>query len=759
MAKYTYILQAKGGCEMVKKLLGLVAVLTFSLGALYFCQSGESPSFIDAPAPPTAASITFKNIKIGFLIPDSAVSDPVEAKHFYGQHLTELAKYLPWTYELVEVSPEQALYKLESGDIDLVLPMEKNATREGEISYSQHKFFLDTLGLYTRQNEKHFNPRDLSNLDGASVGLYKGRAGNELFFRFCQTNNVNLQVHYYDDQKAVMVALRKGDIDLIVDSATNITSEEKLLVAFDIVETYVGCLTRNKGLLDDLDAANTKLLRDNPEYVADLTLSLKEALRPQITNFTPAESTYIRTSRPLKVAFFSEAAPYVEYDIADKNAHGILPDIFRLISSHSGFSFEFMHFLSHEDARRALRSGEADLMIDNYSAHMKDYDDFYYTSPLMRQDFTFITRTAAEDSPKFKIEHHTLALVKDNSPEVITYLLHEFPRWTFHQYRSPKECMEAVKRQEADYALLDAHTLMSDRSLLVDPSLSPIYATGTSVPICITISKKQPPLLKDVLNKTLLKISEEDIKQVIGRHRLYEKPQLSLSYAASHYPLQTGLSIGLFLLMLFTIIFFVHHTRQEKKQKEILTQTNAELEDTLRDLLEAQKSRDAYKEKAETDALTGVLNKAAIETFAQKAISRITFGKKVTDAFIIADLDHFKEANDTHGHQYGDDILRDFAHALIRLTRHRDGVGRFGGDEFCLYLRNIPPDALTDFARRLMAAAHNLDPAQRPPLSASIGIVIIDNPLLTYERVFQMADQALYEVKEGGRDGFKIYGK
>ena len=123
------------------------------------------------------------------------------------------------------------------------------------------------------------------------------------------------------------------------------------------------------------------------------------------------------------------------------------------------------------------------------------------------------------------------------------------------------------------------------------------------------------------------------------------------------------------------------------------------------------------------------------------------------------DLDHFKEANDTQGHQYGDDILKDFAHALIRLTRHRDIVGRFGGDEFVLYLRNIPEAAIPPLAQRLLNAAHQLDPVQKPPLSASIGIALIDRAGLTYDEIFYQADKALYAVKEGGRDGYKIYGK
>ena len=56
-----------------------------------------------------------------------------------------------------------------------------------------------------------------------------------------------------------------------------------------------------------------------------------------------------------------------------------------------------------------------------------------------------------------------------------------------------------------------------------------------------------------------------------------------------------------------------------------------------------------------------------------------------------------------------------------------------------------------------MTAAHNLDPVQKPPLSASIGIALINQPGLSYEEVFHKADRALYDVKESGRDGYKIY--
>ena len=743
---------------MTYKLL-LVPILAVALLlSTVLWQDVHGPSGTPAPPPPAAWESAEVSVRIGYLRPDPSIANALEVRHFYGQHLTELAKYLDWTYELVEVSPQEAIARLQQGDIDLLLPMEENPQRQDELTYTRHNFFLDTLALYTREGEKHFHARELANLDGASVGLYEDRPLNQLFQQFCQKNKLNLQIHHYRSQAEILQALRAKEIDLVLDSSTNIAEDETFLLAFDLVPTKVAALKKNRHLLDELDAADTRLQQENPEYVQDIQNQYLAYMLPRITTYTPEESTYIRRSTPLRVAFFDEAPPYVEYTTALDKVHGLYPDLFRLLANTSGFSFEFNHYATYNDAARALQEGQADLIIDTYSAHVKDYSSFAYTSPLFFQEMNFIGPTSADFS-MLTSEPHRLALVTRKTPSGLVNLQHELTGWSFCQYEDISDCLEAVKRGDADYALIDTLSLQTERTLLMFPTLSVVPTSYMKIPVCIAINKDLPPILKTVLNKSILRISSGQVDKLVRNRGLDTHPTFSPSYFFSHYPLQSGLSVGIFLLLVTTLIFSVHHDRQVQRQKKALTLKNQELEETLQELQEAQKSRDAYKEKAETDALTGVLNKAAMEAFAKKAIARHTPDKKVTDAFIIADLDHFKEANDTHGHQYGDDILKDFAHALIRLTRHRDGIGRFGGDEFVLYLRNIPPAALPDFARRLLAAAHNLDPVQKPPLSASIGIAIIDRPHLSYEDIFHQADQALYQVKESGRDGYKIYGK
>ena len=166
-------------------LVPILAVVLLLCSVLWQDQRGPDGTLAPPPpAPHEAAPIT---VRIGYLRPDPSVASSLDVRHFYGQHLTELAKYLDWTYELVEVPPQEGLNRLRQGDIDLLLPMEPNPARQEELSYTKHNFFLDTIALYTREGEKHYHPRDLSNLDGVSVGLYENRPINQNFQKFCKT--------------------------------------------------------------------------------------------------------------------------------------------------------------------------------------------------------------------------------------------------------------------------------------------------------------------------------------------------------------------------------------------------------------------------------------------------------------------------------------------------------------------------------------------------------------------------------------------
>ena len=165
-------------------------------------------------------------------------------------------------------------------------------------------------------------------------------------------------------------------------------------------------------------------------------------------------------------------------------------------------------------------------------------------------------------------------------------------------------------------------------------------------------------------------------------------------------------------------------------------------------------SRDNYRKDAEIDMLTQLLNKATTERLCRSRLASNREG--VFAALIIIDLDHFKEVNDTKGHQAGDTILREFADGLKRLFRPDDYVGRFGGDEFVVFINNLPGKEIAiqkAQAIQKLATSIMLD-EENAGISASIGISSTPLHGTDYDSLFKAADIAVYKVKESGRNGY-----
>ncbi|MBR2214746.1 MAG: GGDEF domain-containing protein [Selenomonadaceae bacterium] len=166
-------------------------------------------------------------------------------------------------------------------------------------------------------------------------------------------------------------------------------------------------------------------------------------------------------------------------------------------------------------------------------------------------------------------------------------------------------------------------------------------------------------------------------------------------------------------------------------------------------------ARDQYREESERDKLTCLYNKAAVERLSEARLKAMKSAERA--ALYIIDLDHFKEANDTHGHQYGDFILQEFAARLKKVFRDRDVVGRFGGDEFVILMmgEHMGLSVVGQKAAQVQETAREIARGGKPAgITASIGIAIAPLDGTDYNTLFKMADESLYRVKQEGRDGW-----
>lgn len=166
-------------------------------------------------------------------------------------------------------------------------------------------------------------------------------------------------------------------------------------------------------------------------------------------------------------------------------------------------------------------------------------------------------------------------------------------------------------------------------------------------------------------------------------------------------------------------------------------------------------SRDFYKRNSETDKLTGLFNKVTFENLCREYIQSLA-AEKIAALFVM-DLDNFKKANDTHGHQFGDLILMRFADGLRDIFKTNNIIGRFGGDEFVVLLKKVSDnDLVAKKARAVLKMAQKLNSDKELQISVSVGIRIFSGAAADYAQIFSAADKSVYAVKTQGRNGFSV---
>jgi len=164
---------------------------------------------------------------------------------------------------------------------------------------------------------------------------------------------------------------------------------------------------------------------------------------------------------------------------------------------------------------------------------------------------------------------------------------------------------------------------------------------------------------------------------------------------------------------------------------------------------------------ASTDGLTGCMNRMTADALLRHELER---GRREGTplAFVLLDLDHFKDVNDCHGHHAGDDALRAFAQEVRARLRASDVVGRWGGEEFGLVLPATDgPGAsrLVEQIREAVATLRLCDGQGREfSLTVSAGVAVAEpGGRLTADQLFMRADRALYRAKDGGRNNVQLH--
>lgn len=184
-----------------------------------------------------------------------------------------------------------------------------------------------------------------------------------------------------------------------------------------------------------------------------------------------------------------------------------------------------------------------------------------------------------------------------------------------------------------------------------------------------------------------------------------------------------------------------------------------EIADMARSAAQLLHKADQLRELATIDALTKINNRRRFFELADKEAKRAARTGE-TAVILMLDIDHFKQINDTYGHDFGDRALRETAQACKQITRVNDIFARYGGEEFVLLMPNTTLALGRNAAQRLLDAVASQEffhHGKVVGVSVSIGLAEAALGAITVEAALKWADLALYQAKALGRNRIEIF--
>ncbi|MBE4397489.1 GGDEF domain-containing protein [Vibrio parahaemolyticus] len=233
----------------------------------------------------------------------------------------------------------------------------------------------------------------------------------------------------------------------------------------------------------------------------------------------------------------------------------------------------------------------------------------------------------------------------------------------------------------------------------------------------------------------------------LGQHKIViDKIEFEGAYLAQ----ETLLFALLFSWMALGLAFSLHELRKNRAAYEKAKRRHRHLE-KVNGTLRAQNYE--FAELAHRDALTGAMNRHAVQTWLEQQARQVRWGHS-TLSILYMDLDNFKKINDKFGHQMGDDILREFVMVVASSIAPDDRLVRWGGEEFVVFCPDTNIEQAVKKAEMIRKNVANHLWVHGEALTCSIGVAQMQNERVT--ETMARADEVLYLAKSNGRNRVEV---
>ncbi len=672
-----------------------------------------------------------KTIKVAiYEMPGFSVKGEEGYSGYNIEYLSKLSKYTGWTYEFIECKDaDEALEAVRQKKAHLTGGIQKSELVGEGIEFCEYtsgNMYHCMVTMFV--NELIYG--DYEAFRDISIGCMQGYIHQKDFIEYANENGYTPKLTYYNSLEEMRQALYDGKLDaMLISSMERLPDNERIIDKFFSKPFYYVTNEEDKQFTEQLkDAmANIKINESGLENELNTKYFDDTGAFP----YTKAELEYLVNAPKVKVGINKDRMPIAYRNINGADV-GISIDIFNLIEGYSGFEIELVD-IGDKSVSEVLKSREVDLIAGISDECCKEIPsaDLDWSNSYLETVAAFVGKQGFE----FKADGDYKIGIIDNNELYISYVKENYSNCEIVEYKNVEEGLNAVVKGEIQGIIENIYVI---NAMLLKP-----YYSGLAVVPTVNIAEnfKFVGLRGDgkvisILNKTISSISDDEINTCIIHYTV-----TSYDYTIMDFIYKYRLQIIVAVPLIIVFIVLLLHVKGIKKKAEY----------------------DLMKERSQRDVLTKLYNKGAFKNLVEAFLAD-EHNKDRKCAFIFIDIDNFKSVNDKLGHMVGDETLVKISEEISRCTRQEDIVARFGGDEFCVFAIDMPQSAVKGFATRTMEAlsieCKGREDSKREivvKVSASIGVSLYPDQGKDYESLLECADKAVYQVKESGKNGYKIF--
>lgn len=442
-------------------------------------------------------------------------------------------------------------------------------------------------------------------------------------------------------------------------------------------------------------------------------------------SFTTEEQAYIQSTESIKMCVDPDWVPFER--INEQGQHeGIAADLVQLVAKRVGLSVELLPLKTWDDMLAASKNKRCQIMSFLNRTPARD-QWLIFTEPIFYDSNIIITREEhSYIGDLHGIRAQSVALPRGTSIE--ERIRHDYPNLSIILTGSEPEAITKVSNREADMTIrsliVAAYTIKKEGQFnLKIAGQIPEYTNQLRIGVL-----KEEKVLRNILDKGVRTITAQEREAISNKH-------VSINVQSRiDYGLVFQVAGASALLLLLAALW----NRKLAGLNRQLKLLNLELERI-----------------SVTDKLTGLYNRSKLDAVLSSEIDRAS---RFSQSFsvILLDIDHFKQVNDVHGHQVGDQVLEKVANILVENTRKIDTVGRWGGEEFLIVCPNTDSAGTKILAQNLRLAIAQYDFPVVGNKTASFGVSSFQ-PEDHAKDIVARADSALYAAKHGGRNRVEVY--